>query len=152
MPPVEYYYARELLTGGLNVTLRYPRWVEFTGEQEARFRQLYDIMLQRTLAEPRAVNRFLGQVAAYLPLIDPAELDLVDLLTLIHLRSFVPSLRRPTGCSPGPRPRSRAPNPHLNCSGTPSTSVSTASAGMSVMRSRPRSPGCFRWCVTTRVR
>ena len=94
MPPVEYYYARKLLTGGLNDTLRYPRWLEFTGEQESRFRELYDIMLQRTLAEPRAVNRFLRQVAAYLPLIDPAELDLVDLLTLIHLRSFAPATYR----------------------------------------------------------
>jgi hypothetical protein len=94
MPPVEYYYARKLLTGGLNDTLLYPGWVRFTDEQESRFRELYDIMLQRTLAEPRAVNRFLRQVAAYLPLIDPAELDLVDLLTLIHLRSFAPATYR----------------------------------------------------------
>jgi hypothetical protein len=59
-----------------------------------RFRDLYDVMLQRTLAEPWAVNRFLRQVAAYLPLIDSAELDLVDLLTLIHLRSFAPATYR----------------------------------------------------------
>jgi hypothetical protein len=94
MPPVEYYYARKLLTGGLNDTLLYPGWVQFTGEQESLFRELYDMMLQRTLAEPRPVNRFLRQVAAYLPLIDPAELDLVDLLTLIHLRSFAPTTHR----------------------------------------------------------
>ena len=94
MPPVEYYYARQLLTAGLNNALLYPGWVRFTGEQESRFRELYDSMLQRTLAEPRAVNRFLRQVAAYLPLIDPAELDLVDLLTLIHLRSFAPATYR----------------------------------------------------------
>ncbi len=94
MPPVEYYYARKLLTDGLNATLGYPHWVQFTDEQEPRFRDLYAILLHRTLAEPRAVNRFLRQVTAYLPLIDPAELDLVDLLTLIHLRSFAPATYR----------------------------------------------------------
>jgi hypothetical protein len=40
------------------------------------------------------VTRFLRQVAAYLPLIDPAELDVVDLVTLIHLRSFAPATYR----------------------------------------------------------
>jgi hypothetical protein len=93
MPPVEYYYARKLLTDGLEkllLSLRAP----FTDQQESRFRDLYAIMLHRTLAEPRAVNRFLRQVTAYLPLIDPAELDLVDLLTLIHLRSFAPATYR----------------------------------------------------------
>jgi hypothetical protein len=94
MPPVEYYYARKLLTDGVTAALGYPRWVQFTDEQESRFHDLYAVMLYRTLAEPRAVNRFLRQVAVYLPLIDPAELDLVDLLTLIHLRSFAPATYR----------------------------------------------------------
>lgn len=94
MPPVEYYYARKLLTGGLNSVFRNPGWVQFTDEQETRFSELYEIMLHRTLAEPRAIKRFLRQVAAYLPLIDPAELDLVDLLALIHLRSFAPETYR----------------------------------------------------------
>lgn len=95
MPPVEYYYARKLLTDGLTDILFWgnPR-APFTEEQETRFRQLYTIMLHRTLAEPRAVNRFLRQVAAYLPLIDPDELDLIDLLALIHLRSFAPATYR----------------------------------------------------------
>jgi hypothetical protein len=94
LPPVEYYYARKLLTDGVRAALLYPDWVQFTDEQESRFRELHAVMLHRTLAEPRAVNRFLRQVNVYLPLIDPAELDLVDLLTLIHLRSFAPATYR----------------------------------------------------------
>jgi predicted KAP-like P-loop ATPase len=93
MPPTEYFYGRKLLTEGLT-TLLGRRGAPLTDEQKYRFDVLYDSLLHHTLAEPRAVGRFLGQLTAYLPLIDPAELDLVDLLTLVHLRSFAPATHR----------------------------------------------------------
>jgi hypothetical protein len=93
MLPTEYFYGRKLLTEGLT-TLLEQRATPFTDEQKYRFDALYDALLHRTLAEPRAVGRFLGQLTAYLPLVDPAELDLVDLLTLVHLRSFAPATYR----------------------------------------------------------
>ena len=75
MPPTEYFYGRKLLTEGLTTFLE-RRGAPFTDEQRYRFDALYDALLHRTLAEPRAVGRFLAQFAAYLPLIDPAELHL----------------------------------------------------------------------------
>ena len=63
-----------------------------TDEQESRFRSLYDMLLRHTLSQPRAVGRFLRQAAAYLPMVDPGELDVVDFLALTHLRSFAPLL------------------------------------------------------------
>jgi hypothetical protein len=59
-----------------------------TDEQESRFRALHDMLLRHTLSQSRAVGRFLRQAAAYLPMVDPGELDVVDFLALTHLRSI----------------------------------------------------------------
>lgn len=93
MPPAEPHYAEKMVTDGLAEVLD-RLGTSLTDEQASRFRSLYDMLLRHTLSQPRAVGRFLRQVSAYLPMVDPGELDVVDFLALIHLRSFAPASYR----------------------------------------------------------
>jgi hypothetical protein len=98
MPPAEPHYAEKMVTDGLADVLG-RLGMPLTDEQQSRFRSLYDMLLRHTLSQPRAVGRFLRQAAAYLPLVDPGELDVVDFLALTHLRSFAPATYRVIGRS-----------------------------------------------------
>jgi hypothetical protein len=98
MPPAEPHYAETMVTDGLAEVLG-RLGTPFTDEQASRFRSLYDMLLRHTLSQPRAVGRFLRQAAAYLPMVDPAELDVVDFLVLTHLRSLAPTTYRVIGRS-----------------------------------------------------
>ena len=98
MPPAEPHYAEKMVTDGLTDVLG-RLGAPLTDEQESRFRSLHDMLLRHTLSQPRAVGRFLGQAAAYLPMVDPGELDVVDFLALTHLRSFAPATYRLIGRS-----------------------------------------------------
>jgi len=93
MPPAEPHYAEKMVTDGLADVLG-RLGTPLTDEQESRFRSLYDMLLRHTLSQPRAVGRFLRQAGAYLPMVDPGELDVVDFLALTHLRSFAPATYR----------------------------------------------------------
>jgi hypothetical protein len=98
MPPAEPHYAEKMVTDGLADVLG-RLGMPLTDEQASRFRSLYDVLLRHTLSQPRAVGRFLRQAAAYLPMVDPGELDVVDFLALTHLRSFAPATYRVIGRS-----------------------------------------------------
>jgi hypothetical protein len=98
MPPAEPHYAEKMITDGLADVLG-RLGTPLTDEQESRFRALYDTLLRHTLSQPRAVGRFLRQAAAYLPMVDPGELDVVDFLALTHLRSIAPATYRVIGRS-----------------------------------------------------
>jgi hypothetical protein len=93
MPPAEPHYAEKMVTNGLDDVLR-RLGTPLADEQASRFRSLYDTLLRHTLSQPRAVGRFLRQAAAYLPMVDSGELDVVDFLALTHLRSFAPATYR----------------------------------------------------------
>jgi hypothetical protein len=93
LPPADRYYSEKMLTDGLTALLRRLD-TPLTEEQSHRFRDLYDILLQYSLAQPRAIGRFLRQAAAYLPMLDTNELDIIDLLVLAHLRSYAPRTYR----------------------------------------------------------
>lgn len=98
MPPAEPHYAEKMVTDGLADVLG-RLGTPLTDEQASRFRSLYDMLLRHTLSQPRAVGRFLRQAAAYLPMVDSGELDMVDFLALTHLRSFAPATYRLIGRS-----------------------------------------------------
>ena len=89
LPPAQRYYTEQMLSDGI-IELLGRLSMMMTDEQTFRFRELYDNLLQFTLAQPRAVGRFLRQAFAYLPMTDPGEFDLVDFLALTHLRSLAP--------------------------------------------------------------
>lgn len=98
MPPAEPHYAEKMVTDGLADVLG-RLGTPLTDEQASRFRSLHDMLLRHTLSQPRAVGRFLRQAAAYLPMVDLGELDVVDFLALTHLRSFAPATYRVIGRS-----------------------------------------------------
>jgi KAP family P-loop domain len=93
LPPADRYYSEKMLTDGL-IGLLSRLDTPLTEEQSYRFRDLYDVLLQYSLSQPRAIGRFLRQAAAYLPMLDTSELDIVDFLALAHLRSYAPRTYR----------------------------------------------------------
>ena len=93
LPPADRYYSEKMLTDGLTALLSRLD-TPLTEEQSLRFRDLYGILLQYSLSQPRAIGRFLRQAAAYLPMLDSNELDIIDFLALAHLRSYAPRTYR----------------------------------------------------------
>ena len=93
LPPADRYYSEKMLTDGLTALLSRLD-TPLTEEQSYRFRDMYDVLLQYSLSQPRAIGRFLRQAAAYLPMLDSSELDIVDFLALAHLRSYAPRTYR----------------------------------------------------------
>jgi len=89
LPPAERFYTEKMLSDGITSLLD-RLGMAMSDEQAARFRELYDTLLQFTLSQPRAVGRFLRQAVAYLPMTAPGEFDVVDFLALTHLRSLAP--------------------------------------------------------------
>jgi hypothetical protein len=89
LPPAQRFYTERMLGDGITALLG-RLGTAMTDEQASRFRELHDSLLQLTLAQPRAVGRFLRQAVAYLPMTEPGELDVVDFLTLTHVRSLTP--------------------------------------------------------------
>ena len=90
LPPAQRFYTEQMLSDGITALLG-RLGMAMTDEQASRFRELYDMLLQFTLSQPRAVGRFLRQAVAYLPMTEPGEFDVVDFLVLTHLRSLAPT-------------------------------------------------------------
>ncbi|MGC4832204.1 P-loop NTPase fold protein [Micromonospora arida] len=65
---------------------------EFDNYAADRFSLAYQDLMARTMTTVRSVQRYLAQGRAYLPLIGKGEIDVVDLLVLIHLRLHFPRL------------------------------------------------------------
>jgi hypothetical protein len=93
MPPAQRFHTEQMISAGLGSLLD-RLGISLSAEQTARFRVLYDGLLQFTLAQPRAVGTFLRQASVYLPMADPDEVDVIDFLMLTHLRSVAPATYR----------------------------------------------------------
>jgi hypothetical protein len=59
-----------------------------------RFLIAYQVLMSRTITQLRLIRRYLAQVAAYLPLVGPGEVDVVDFLILMAVRQSFPRLFR----------------------------------------------------------
>ena len=57
-----------------------------------RFVTAYEALMSRTMTQLRLIRRYLAQVAAYLPLLGPSEIDVVDFLILTYMRQSFPRL------------------------------------------------------------
>jgi KAP family P-loop domain len=93
VPPAQRFYTEQMLSSAIGDLLARLK-MSFSEEETGRFRQLYEVLLQFTLAQPRAVGRFVRQAFAYLPMLEPGEFDVVDFLTLSHLRTLAPASYR----------------------------------------------------------
>jgi predicted KAP-like P-loop ATPase len=65
-----------------------------TEDQRRRLADEREALLMPALSEPRGITRFLAQLRAYLPLVGPGEVDLVDFIVLTFLRTSQPRLYR----------------------------------------------------------
>lgn len=93
IPPTQSRQSVRLLEEGL-ADLLSALDVEFSDHAQSRFSMYYNLVMSRTLTEPRAIHRYLTQVGAYLPLVGPCEIDLSDFLILTHWRVSFPSYYR----------------------------------------------------------
>jgi hypothetical protein len=71
---------------GLGVTL--PQ------DERQRLNLAYQLVLSRTLTEPRTILRFLAQVETLLPYVGPDEINVVDFVLVTYLRVTYPRLHR----------------------------------------------------------
>jgi len=93
VPPAQRFYTEQMLSSAISDLLARLK-MPFSEEQSGRFLQIYEVLLQFTLAQPRAVGRFVRQAIAYLPMLEPGEFDVVDFLTLSHIRTLAPATYR----------------------------------------------------------
>ncbi len=91
IPPARQVQLRRLLNTGLLDVLA-DTGHDMDSDAVRRFQLAYNDLLTRTMTTVRAVQRFLAQAQAYLPLLDSDEIDVTDLLLLIHLRMYFPEL------------------------------------------------------------
>jgi hypothetical protein len=59
-----------------------------------RFVAAYETLIRRNMTQLRQIRRYLAQVSAYLPLLGPGEVDIVDFLVLTYIRQSFPQLFR----------------------------------------------------------
>ncbi|GAB1644191.1 P-loop NTPase fold protein [Krasilnikovia sp. MM14-A1259] len=91
IPPAHRSQLDRMLRTSLTETLR-ESGHDLDGDAVGRFSLAYQDLMARTLTTVRSVQRYLAQARAYLPLIGEGEVDVVDLLVLIHLRVHFPRL------------------------------------------------------------
>jgi hypothetical protein len=68
--------------------------VELEPTEWNRFSRAYQLVLSRTLTEPRPISRFLAQIDALLTYVRPDEINVVDFLLLTYVRVTYPGLHR----------------------------------------------------------
>lgn len=90
-PPTRPEQVDELLDSGIIKALVEMN-AQVSHQDLARLAQEREDLLIPTMREPRQVVRFLTQVHAYLPLLDPSEVDVVDFLALTCLRTNYPRI------------------------------------------------------------
>ena len=93
VPPLQRAQAERLLDRGLAQTLERLGAVLDPADQQ-RFAAAYQVVLRRTLTEPRVLQRYLVQVDAFLPHVGVSEVDVVDFLLVTYLRTTYPLLHR----------------------------------------------------------
>lgn len=91
VPPARRVHLERMLDSGLADALK-ASGHQMDTEAAQRFALAYEDLLAQNMTTVRTIQRFLAQARAYLPLLEPGEIDVVDLLLLIHLRMHFPSL------------------------------------------------------------
>ncbi|MFL5911518.1 MAG: P-loop NTPase fold protein [Gaiellaceae bacterium] len=100
LPAVQRAQASRLLDEGLRNVLD-SVGVELEPSERERFGLAYQVVLSRTLTEPRPISRYLAQVEVLLSYIRPDEVNVVDFLLLTYLRVSYPGLHRRLRTEPG---------------------------------------------------
>ncbi|MEE6257978.1 KAP family P-loop NTPase fold protein [Plantactinospora sonchi] len=91
LPPARRIHLDRMLNLGLSEVLR-DTGHRMEREAEYRFAQAHEDLLARTMITVRSIQRFLAQARSYLPLLEPGEVDVVDLLILTYFRMHFPTL------------------------------------------------------------
>ncbi|MBM0276838.1 KAP family P-loop NTPase fold protein [Micromonospora tarensis] len=91
VPPARRVHLERMLDSGVADVLR-ASGHRMDTEAARRFALAYEDLLAQTMTTVRTIQRFLAQARAYLPLLEPGEIDVVDLLLLTHLRMHFPNL------------------------------------------------------------
>ncbi|PRZ08826.1 KAP-like P-loop domain-containing protein [Isoptericola sp. CG 20/1183] len=92
MPTLRYAQRSALLEAGIEQVGSQVD-LQLSEDDERRLGEIYFSVLDRRLATPRAVNRFLGQVQAFYPLLH-GEVDFVDFFLVTWLRTQEPGVYR----------------------------------------------------------
>ena len=91
IPPAQRAQLDRMLNAGLIEAVR-ESGHELDNEGTERFGIAYRDLIARNLKTVRSVQRYLAQARAYLPLIERDEIDVADMLVLLHLRLHFPQL------------------------------------------------------------
>lgn len=92
LPPVSTYRIRAMVNEGIDSITR-AAGITLTETDTSRLSSVYFDSLEPSLAEPRQIKRFFGQVAAVYELVAD-EVDFVDFFLVTFLRVFYPSVQR----------------------------------------------------------
>jgi hypothetical protein len=92
MPTLRFAQRSALLEAGLEQVGSQVD-LQLSEEDQRRLGEIYFSVLDRRLATPRAVNRFLGQIQAFYPLLH-GEVDFVDFFLVTWLRTQEPGVYR----------------------------------------------------------
>lgn len=92
LPPVSTYRIRAMVNEGID-SITSAAGITLTETDTSRLSSVYFDCLEPSLAEPRQIKRFFGQLAAVYELVAD-EVDFVDFFLITFLRVFYPSVQR----------------------------------------------------------
>jgi KAP-like P-loop domain-containing protein len=91
LPPILPLHLRRMFMTGLAKLLDH-LGSGLTPRQWERMAEAWQALLSQVLTQPRAVQRYLARLTTYLPLADPAEVDVVDFAILALVQQHFPGV------------------------------------------------------------